>query len=149
MNPSPDTPVSSGSLSASSNTLLHVLRSVLNQPVNGELHQALERDGFTDIHDICTIRDEDIDKLKYLKTDGDKIPLLEDLSSSKRNLIRVFRDFIAYWRREHLEKGKKINFYKFASLDFDDFHVGIYTDTKYNPQATSTGYTKRSDAEEW
>ena len=114
--------------------LTHVLQSLLGFTNTDPLPLALARSGYTDIHHVITMTQDDINALEY----EDDNQELVAVPSPARNLLRVFNSYHVY----RYEEGDPIGdaWATITAQEFNEFHVGVYT-VIINP--SPAGYARR------
>ncbi len=68
---------------------VHVLDNVFEAPADGPLSKALEHAGYSNIWDLITLRDEDIESLTYDKETEMECPFGKSLSEPALHLLSL------------------------------------------------------------
>jgi len=102
----------------------YVVNVVFQVSKEGPLYKALEKSGDTDIRDMISLRNPDIESLTYDRSDTEKDT---PLTSGDKNLICIFQYYILY----HHSIGDPIgqDFWSISTEDFEDYRLGHYLTT--------------------
>ena len=115
--------------------LTHVLQSLLGFTDTNPLPLvALTRSGYTNIHHVITMMQDDIDALEY----EDDTQVLVTMPSPARTLLRIFNAYHVY----RYEEGDPIgdDWTSIMAQEFNDFRIGPYP-VIINP--SPSGYVRR------
>jgi hypothetical protein len=101
--------------------LTHVLQALLGFIDTNPLPLALVCSGYTDIHHVITMTQDDIDALEY--EDGNQNVV--GMPSPARNLLRIFNAYHVF----QYEEGDPIGdgWTSIMPQEFNEFRVGVYT----------------------
>jgi len=108
----------------------YVVNVVFQVSKEGPLYRALEKSGDTDIRDMISLRNPDIESLTYDRSDTEKgIPLMR----GDKNLLCIFQYYILY----HHSIGDPIgqDFWSISTEDFEDYWLGHYLTTLADSEA--------------
>jgi len=102
----------------------YVVNVVFQVSKEGPLYKALEKSGDTDIRDMISLRDPDIDSLTYDRNDTDKnIPL----TRTDKNLLHIFQDYILHCHSIGEPIGQ--DFWSISTEDFEGYRLSHYLTT--------------------
>jgi len=102
----------------------YVVNVVFQVSKEGPLYRALEKSGDTDIRDMISLRNPDIESLTYDRSDTEKgIPLMR----GDKNLLCIFQYYILY--RHSIGDPIGQDFWSISTEDFEDYRLGHYLTT--------------------
>ena len=101
--------------------LTHVLQLLLGFTDTDPLPLALAQSGYTDIHHVITMTQDDIDALDYEDSNQDVV----GVPSPARNLLRIFNAYHVYWYKEGDPIGD--GWTSIMPQEFNNFRVSVYT----------------------
>jgi hypothetical protein len=113
--------------------LTHVLQELLGFADLDPLSLALAHSGYTDICDVITMMQNDIDALEY-ENDNQE---LVSMPSPARNLLRIFNSYHVYRYEDSDPIGD--DWASITPQEFNEFRVGDYT---VIINSSTTGYAQ-------
>ena len=99
---------------------VHLMDNVFGLKTDKFLTTAITHAGYSDIRDVVTISDTDIDLLQYPDANGD----MKDVPKYQKTLLKIFKCFIGY--RTASNNPIENNWLSITDEEFDTYRTSIY-----------------------